>query len=711
MEILRENDIVVVWQDVPTFLAPFLVKSVSIASVVPDGEYHDPLWVALSIYDGYGNVRYTSNTAYPITPWGFNEIPMDNMFDEYWQMTMPVVLDNYDVYDAEYDESLGFYVGVMVLGNFYGDPMAVTSPNLSCELVNPFAGGYNLTYTTHPELGRGWYDMVEGGIPGNMGIRANIEPFVPRLVGDLDQNGAVDDGDVAEMASAISLNLGNIFNDLAGPRWLDLNNDWVLDGNDLAIINANYSGDDPVVAPWIEVLTPDITVHVPKGASASNIPFVVKNGGVVYPWYDYPPPHITTYSPLNFQLWVDQPWLTFTQSQGTSTGEAKEVGLHLETQSFEMGQYEAWIEVVGNASNTPRWARVTVIVQTPGDFNGDGSVDHQDLELFVPCVTGPMIPYSQGIPSGCTIPIDGADFDDDGDVDQEDFGLFQAKICGPQYACLQMASPSVTTSSETPRCVPGVKSSSSRAFAPVWPEAARALPDPAQLAGARGSEHRMSPWIAVGIAAIIAAIYLFVKFWRFASNSKYFTMSSVPDTWEQTRIRDAINCLNTLSRVPGADPDLARAYQFLRNTEGIYSPFDCGCEILRVNRKPVGDVGTDGKIKDESGEEGTVARVWIVWSPDLQVYVITSMAIRRDVLAAEPWDDYYDPVTQQMKPSYARIKAAFAFFGEWQHKQYGPDEKECQHKLERAVMSVQPYTGVFPFTLHYQHGEKEGVGD
>jgi hypothetical protein len=53
----------------------------------------------------------------------------------------------------------------------------------------------------------------------------------------------------------------------------------------------------------------------------------------------------------------------------------------------------------------------------PGDFNGDGDVDGDDLSVFESCVSGPTVHYT----GDCAA----ADFDQDNDVDQSDFGIFQ----------------------------------------------------------------------------------------------------------------------------------------------------------------------------------------------------------------------------------------------------------------------------------------------
>ena len=51
------------------------------------------------------------------------------------------------------------------------------------------------------------------------------------------------------------------------------------------------------------------------------------------------------------------------------------------------------------------------------DFDADGDVDDQDIDLFEMCSSGPGIAPA----SGC----ENRDLDNDNDVDQSDFGLMQ----------------------------------------------------------------------------------------------------------------------------------------------------------------------------------------------------------------------------------------------------------------------------------------------
>ena len=71
------------------------------------------------------------------------------------------------------------------------------------------------------------------------------------------------------------------------------------------------------------------------------------------------------------------------------------------------------------------------------DFDRNGVVDDEDVELMANCRTGPMVPYDvEALPPNCTLTPDcngflSADLDRDGDVDQDDFGYLQ-RCYGPE---------------------------------------------------------------------------------------------------------------------------------------------------------------------------------------------------------------------------------------------------------------------------------------
>src|SRR5262249_2970556 len=70
----------------------------------------------------------------------------------------------------------------------------------------------------------------------------------------------------------------------------------------------------------------------------------------------------------------------------------------------------------------------------PGDFDGDGDVDGDDLNIFRLCAAGTGLPYAPT----CTLPPDvnghiAADFNQDGDADADDFGVFQRCYSGQNH--------------------------------------------------------------------------------------------------------------------------------------------------------------------------------------------------------------------------------------------------------------------------------------
>lgn len=75
-------------------------------------------------------------------------------------------------------------------------------------------------------------------------------------------------------------------------------------------------------------------------------------------------------------------------------------------------------------------------VPCPADFDCDGDVDLDDLDLFLKCASGPSVPYdAESLPADCRLKPDGfgiiaADLDQDQDVDQVDFAIFQRCYSG-----------------------------------------------------------------------------------------------------------------------------------------------------------------------------------------------------------------------------------------------------------------------------------------
>jgi hypothetical protein len=85
--------------------------------------------------------------------------------------------------------------------------------------------------------------------------------------------------------------------------------------------------------------------------------------------------------------------------------------------AYSDGRGRTWYDGVGYAS---------VVWTGPADFDRDGDVDGDDLNLFSACHSGAALPPA----ADCAR----ADLDGDLDVDQDDFGIFQRCLSGPRRA-------------------------------------------------------------------------------------------------------------------------------------------------------------------------------------------------------------------------------------------------------------------------------------
>lgn len=65
-----------------------------------------------------------------------------------------------------------------------------------------------------------------------------------------------------------------------------------------------------------------------------------------------------------------------------------------------------------------------------GDYNGDGTVDVDDLSALTPCFAGPDLPPPAAEPACLAICLDAFDENNDGDVDMSDVAAFQVAFTG-----------------------------------------------------------------------------------------------------------------------------------------------------------------------------------------------------------------------------------------------------------------------------------------
>jgi hypothetical protein len=131
---------------------------------------------------------------------------------------------------------------------------------------------------------------------------------------------------------------------------------------------------------------------------------------------------------LSYSISVDEPWLSVSPANGTSSGEWDTITVSYSTALLRPGTYTASIQVTApNAVHSPQSIPVTVVIQPdPGDLNGDGYIDARDVSVLVGCMTGEAVVQTD---PNCQA----ADMDHDGDVDQSDFGLLQRCLAGRGY--------------------------------------------------------------------------------------------------------------------------------------------------------------------------------------------------------------------------------------------------------------------------------------
>ncbi|HQA46513.1 MAG TPA: hypothetical protein PK579_18375, partial [Phycisphaerae bacterium] len=90
------------------------------------------------------------------------------------------------------------------------------------------------------------------------------------------------------------------------------------------------------------------------------------------------------------------------------------------------GDFKSWVDRPISERYLGVIERTSLPELVRADWDKDGDVDLNDLDLFDICLTGPAVPLMKGCAS--------RDLDGDGDVDQDDFGLAQRCLSGEGVA-------------------------------------------------------------------------------------------------------------------------------------------------------------------------------------------------------------------------------------------------------------------------------------
>ncbi len=113
---------------------------------------------------------------------------------------------------------------------------------------------------------------------------------------------------------------------------------------------------------------------------------------------------------------LTDPITTFTGDGVLSSTTGKGTIEHLAfTSNGTAGPFTVYVDDVAQLCEMP--------LPVPGDTNGDGDVDGEDLLAFIACLSGADLPHAAGCES--------FDFDGDGDADLDDFSIFQGCLSGP----------------------------------------------------------------------------------------------------------------------------------------------------------------------------------------------------------------------------------------------------------------------------------------
>ena len=121
----------------------------------------------------------------------------------------------------------------------------------------------------------------------------------------------------------------------------------------------------------------------------------------------------------------DAPWLTVSESSGSSAGEADAIELSYATADLPVGQHTGRVTVSGPAGVAPRVLTVNLTVRTvKGDFDQDSDVDQDDFGHLQKCLNGSA---PQLDPLCADARLDGDEYVNGGDIDR-----FLACYSGPE---------------------------------------------------------------------------------------------------------------------------------------------------------------------------------------------------------------------------------------------------------------------------------------
>lgn len=154
-----------------------------------------------------------------------------------------------------------------------------------------------------------------------------------------------------------------------------------------------------------------INVSVIKGHEANPTSFVVTNSG---------------YHSMDYSINDNAVWMSVSPTSGTSSGESDTIAVTFTTAGLNAGIYYGRITITASAEQSPQFINVMLTVREqpiPGDLNDDRYVDRDDIAIFLSCMTGAEVPFTN---PQCVV----ADIDTDNDVDQSDFGIMQKCIRG-----------------------------------------------------------------------------------------------------------------------------------------------------------------------------------------------------------------------------------------------------------------------------------------